>query len=638
MTADIVKGFFSRLSRAVLALGMLAGMSWACAPEAHASERVPVVSGRDIEVRLGEMASFSIVADEFRIKGDMEGNIAVNELSGHGEMGITNNVVRLAEAMEVRVRAEGGSGRVLTAALVKRGQDVPSATCELAFDDDGRAEATLLVRKPEGFTIDDAYALRVFDEAGKPLDEDCFEIGDPLGYPSDAIMATASMNYVKRMDVSSMVNGKRAENDRVVTVETDHDGARLDLMTVTEDEFDEMVDVGAWLDEAAELSCDLAMSVSTDELDVVEVRSDELTANNRMEIASEPGRATVLNVRIPFGRDRVGIDSDTLKVGGFHLARRSDNGFWDIDAGGVLWNFVYEDGTPYDGTVKAECSMSGAFLAPRAAFDTGFSSSKSVIAESVVQGDGEVHKVTFGQGRTAAAEFSLRLQDDSFEIEDEDVPLAPAPVDPGEDEDDLVDIEDPDVPLTPGPEIAGGEEGADDLVDIEEPDVPLAPSPGIDEGDGEDDGLVEIPDEEVPLAPPPSMDDERLDDAAGDPDEVEKDEVGSEGKDCVEEERDDGEGLEGAIDGPPFSGRIEPEDGIEPSVRGTVGSDGTVLAESGPADFAKVLRTGDGNMVGPLLGASAGCAIIGLALALARARKRTGWVERVRGAHASRTR
>lgn len=440
----------------------------------------------EVQNLLGDCTHFAVVSDSLEIKGDMEGNIATKNLSGHGEIGITSAVTEAVSEIEIQVYVESeeeeGAPILLTLSNVHTGEVVEHV--ELVADAWGSAEYVFRISKP-AFTSADVYRITTAGEDAEIITPD-------LGVESGAIMATENINYAKHI-TCSMLNGKNPISDHIVTTEDTYPGRSLTLETVTEDEFDDIIDIDWMLANVASLSKRLAHAASGNGYAVYHLNADDLTGGQRLNIRYDEQDSAIINVVVPSALPEFTISPDTLMLGSHNLC---DGQTWDSFASKVLWNFVDENGEPYQGIVATTRTMKGTFLVPCGTYHPDSSSPALIVAKQVIQGNGEFHKVPFGCSGVAAYSMSVFPEGGGdIDIDDEWPPLSPFPPGWGDDGDDDND---------------DGDEGDDgDPTDPVDPPDTTDPTDPVDPPDP-----IDPPDETDPIIPPGDGDDDQDPDLA----------------------------------------------------------------------------------------------------------------------------
>ena len=110
----------------------------------------------------------------------------------------------------------------------------------------------------------------------------------------------------------------------------------------------------------------------------------------------------VFNVRIPRGTTNVNTPDASLLTQDGKVSPSMWGGQSNADLSAftrIIWNYVYEDGSPYEGTVTYRGDCGGMTLAPKATVDvTSVANAASIVAKSVATNGVEIHQTLFGGG------------------------------------------------------------------------------------------------------------------------------------------------------------------------------------------------------------------------------------------------
>ncbi|WP_165171400.1 Cna B-type domain-containing protein [Adlercreutzia sp. ZJ242] len=245
-----------------------------------------------------------------------------------------------------------------------------------------------------------------------------------MGLTNEGIHASENVSYIGEKTGKGKVTTR--EGIHVVTIDENKDAVnagfggvftntgyngdrRLDA--VTPEEFKNFFENGKGISDMltgtlATLSDDLAQLESDSAVQVYYLNAEDIKQNAVVDIPysgdlkSTKAKPVIINLIIPAeGADQYTLDWDNmmrLYVGDYSM--RPNNTF-DVEGGNIIWNYVkYDDSgslVPYAGMINANGSPSGTHLIPKGKIHYGKSTPGSVIADTVYQLDGEIHKVPF---------------------------------------------------------------------------------------------------------------------------------------------------------------------------------------------------------------------------------------------------
>lgn len=361
----------------------------------------------------GDCLNFASVSETLTIKGDSEGNFATNNLKGNGEIGITSSVTQFTKETNISVYVESEeTEKDFNLNLINKNTKELVDSVELTTDIFGSSEHTFSLNK-EAFTQDDTFYIEA------DLSEENDIISSDIAIKEDAMMGTENLNYAKFINAN--VNGKNINNDYIVSCSDSYNGRDLNLITITEEEFDETINISNRLNSVKELSILLNEALDNEDYEVYTISAKDLNGN-RINIESNNSKDVIINVNIPYGSSEFVLNPDTLHIGKVNLV---DGKTWDEFASKIIWNFVYDNGDPYNGIVKTTRTVKGTIVLPLGTYIPNSSSPALIVANEIIQGNGEFHKLPYNLGKTK--NYSLSLYTDVVEIEDEDVPLEKLP-------------------------------------------------------------------------------------------------------------------------------------------------------------------------------------------------------------------
>ena len=360
---------------------------------------------------LSKVSDFAVLANEFTIDGHIEGNIAVNKVMNSGVVGNTDAVLRMIKTLKITVQ-KTVSPKLSTAETFTFGlfdkNDNLIETKTITTKSTGTT--TFTVEKSGGFDRSDVYKVYELDSnKNKVLNNgtlgeytvtyDSLNGGDSY----DIIMGSANVNYVGSVENGVKLQGQSGiPTSLITTVE----GAEnwidfVDVEVLTQEEFEKVMPIQSILDEISELSRTLAKAKSGNGVRVYNIpisalNGDVCLSGYKDAENIEDYEVAVLNIVIPKSQKNANISPSQLylKTDEGKTYNIYNGGSWATLASKIIWNYVDEDGNPYEGSVVNAGMMIGTMLAPKATLTVGGSAADAIVGNKVIQSN-EIHKVTF---------------------------------------------------------------------------------------------------------------------------------------------------------------------------------------------------------------------------------------------------
>ncbi|MBP3505302.1 MAG: Cna B-type domain-containing protein, partial [Lachnospiraceae bacterium] len=143
----------------------------------------------------------------------------------------------------------------------------------------------------------------------------------------------------------------------------------------------------------------ISTSSDADEV-IITMTGEKLAETNLGKMsfeAKKAGQKFIVNVKLDASQTKYEFSSNGMeyKLAGSSLGNSESNAFY---SGSIIWNFVNEDGTPYEGTIQINYNWLGTVLAPKATVWFRVVNG-SVIADTVVKMDGESHKGDYSSSK-----------------------------------------------------------------------------------------------------------------------------------------------------------------------------------------------------------------------------------------------
>ena len=368
-----------------------------------------------IKNKLGIVNQYAVMADRFTIDGHIEGNIAVNNMTNGGEIqntqNVTQKITKLTINVEKTVTPQLSQQETFRFGLFENNTCIETKTITIPLHE-SKSVTQFVVEKSNGFSNNTVYAVYELDNQGNPLkDGDCFgnyTVSYTTSSPSDhydSIMGSSNVSYVKSVDNNQSLKALYHTISLVTTEEDAKDWyGFLNVDVVSETEFNKMMNIQNHLNRISELSKDLAHAKTENDVHVYNIPISDLTgqevslpdyqdADNIQDC-----EVAVLNIIIPKNETEVTINPHQL-----YLLTKSgrkyeiyNGGSWNDLATKIIWNYVDEDGNPYQGIVHNSSQMIGTMIIPEGTLYVGGSAANAIVGKTIIQTN-EIHKVPFAQ-------------------------------------------------------------------------------------------------------------------------------------------------------------------------------------------------------------------------------------------------
>ena len=368
-----------------------------------------------IKNKLGIVNQYAVMADRFTIDSHIEGNIAVNNMTNGGEIqntqNVTQKITKLTINVEKTVTPQLSQQETFRFGLFENNTCIETKTITIPLHE-SKSVTQFVVEKSNGFSNNTVYAVYELDNQGNPLkDGDCFgnyTVSYTTSSPSDhydSIMGSSNVSYVKSVDNNQSLKALYHTISLVTTEEDAKDWyGFLNVDVVSETEFNKMMNIQNHLNRISELSKDLAHAKTENDVHVYNIPISDLTgqevslpdyqdADNIQDC-----EVAVLNIIIPKNETEVTINPHQL-----YLLTKSgrkyeiyNGGSWNDLATKIIWNYVDEDGNPYQGIVHNSSQMIGTMIIPEGTLYVGGSAANAIVGKTIIQTN-EIHKVPFAQ-------------------------------------------------------------------------------------------------------------------------------------------------------------------------------------------------------------------------------------------------
>lgn len=402
---------------------------------------------------LGDANQFAVFANTMTGRGGMEGNIAVQSLTANNfQFGNSQNVYgAVTEFMlEIQNLLEGGGKNqtfyfgVYPASQVVNG--VPAGMPEKQAQITGAGTVTVT-----GLSVNQKYYVFELDGPnGNPLMEQGEGNGFAVSYSGnetisgssgdsyvekfinfstlgDALNLHGGVLYVSNTYECGRVNGNGSwyikANGKTVRLEAETEGVTSPTGRKSSwaSDFDRLKALSTQMAAAKtnySLTCDSRGNIKpyTDAAPGVKVLNLTVPANGTLDLNSlgeqvcgnQNAGNGIGNNGFRLNKDQyLVVNVDCSKVTGavsVNLPRVSVNGDgsgnWESRHARLLWNLV-ANGKPFTGTVTWGSESAGTILAPSGYVKIGTTHNGAVIADTVIQGNGEIHKLPFKFPNTA---------------------------------------------------------------------------------------------------------------------------------------------------------------------------------------------------------------------------------------------
>ena len=363
---------------------------------------------------IGNAANFMVVANSFIQHDHYEGNIATINFEPNGQpIGVNGTETKLNLTITVTktvVPAESKSFKFgiydAKGTLVKE--------LQIVTDEYGKGIGS--------YTINDAknsYKVYELNEKNEKLEDGATNGSYKVSYISSEGLDNIVANYGTSSFAKNVIGNKNLTANKDTVLYTTTDGVTMqngEVEKVSSEEFDSMVDISGMLTNIGTLSSNLANTKTSGDVVVYNLNADELPIENGGHLKL-PGigsdQALVINVVIPNGTTeyRLGKDlnsfdvgNESLKISGYQTAANA------ALANRTVWNFVYENGSAYTGTVYQETTLGGTFLVPNGTIYAANSTPVALYAQTVnqYQGYSELHKGGFHTDVNKNANVSVK--------------------------------------------------------------------------------------------------------------------------------------------------------------------------------------------------------------------------------------
>ena len=363
---------------------------------------------------IGNAANFMVVANSFIQHDHYEGNIAVTDFEPNGKpIGVNGTETKLNLTITVTktvVPAESKSFKFgiydAKGTLVKE--------LQIVTDEYGKGIGS--------YTINDAknsYKVYELNEKNEKLEDGATNGSYKVSYISSEGLDNIVANYGTSSFAKNVIGNKNLTANKDTVLYTTTDGVTMqngEVEKVSSEEFDSMVDIPGMLTNIGTLSSNLANTKTSGNVVVYNLNVDELPIENGGHLKL-PGigsdQALVINVVIPngtteyhLGKDLNSFDvgNESLKISGYQTAANA------ALANRTVWNFVYENGSAYTGTVYQETTLGGTFLVPNGTIYAANSTPVALYAQTVnqYQGYSELHKGGFHTDVNKDANVSVK--------------------------------------------------------------------------------------------------------------------------------------------------------------------------------------------------------------------------------------
>lgn len=368
-----------------------------------------------IKNKLGIVNQYAVMADRFTIDSHIEGNIAVNNMTNGGEIqntqNVTQKITKLTINVEKNVTPQLSQQETFRFGLFENNTCIETKTITIPLHE-SKSVTQFVVEKSNGFSNNTVYAVYELDNQGNPLkDGDRFgnyTVSYTTSSPSDhydSIMGSSNVSYVKSVDNNQSLQALYHTISLVTTEEDAKDWyGFLNVDVVSETEFNKMMNIQNHLNRISELSKDLAHAKTGNDVHVYNIPISDLTgqevslpdyqdADNIQDC-----EVAVLNIIIPKNETEVTINPHQL-----YLLTKSgrkyeiyNGGSWNDLATKIIWNYVDEDGNPYQGIVHNSSQMIGTMIIPEGTLYVGGSAANAIVGKTIIQTN-EIHKVPFAQ-------------------------------------------------------------------------------------------------------------------------------------------------------------------------------------------------------------------------------------------------
>ena len=368
-----------------------------------------------IKNKLGIVNQYAVMADRFTIDSHIEGNIAVNNMTNGGEIqntqNVTQKITKLTINVEKTVTPQLSQQETFRFGLFENNTCIETKTITIPLHE-SKSVTQFVVEKSNGFSNNTVYAVYELDNQGNPLkDGDCFgnyTVSYTTSSPSDhydSIMGSSNVSYVKSVDNNQSLKALYHTISLVTTEEDAKDWyGFLNVDVVSETEFNKMMNIQNHLNRISGLSKDLAHAKTENDVHVYNIPISDLTgqevslpdyqdADNIQDC-----EVAVLNIIIPKNETEVTINPHQL-----YLLTKSgrkyeiyNGGSWNDLATKIIWNYVDEDGNPYQGIVHNSSQMIGTMIIPEGTLYVGGSAANAIVGKTIIQTN-EIHKVPFAQ-------------------------------------------------------------------------------------------------------------------------------------------------------------------------------------------------------------------------------------------------
>lgn len=368
-----------------------------------------------IKNKLGIVNQYAVMADQFTIDSHIEGNIAVNYMTNGGEIqntsNITQKITKLTINVEKNVSPKLSQQDTFNFGLFENNTCIQTKTITIASQE-SNGSTQFVIEKSNGFPNNIVYAVYELDNQGNRLkDGDSFgnyTVSYTTSSPSDhydSIMGSSNVSYVKSVADNQSLKALYHTASLVTTQEDAKDWyGFLNVDVVSETEFDEMMNIQNYLNRISELSKYLANANTGNDVHVYNIPISDLTGqevslpNYQDADNIQDYEVAVLNIIIPKNATEVTINPHQL-----YLLTESgkkyeiyNGGSWNDLATKIIWNYVDEEGNPYQGIVHNSSQMIGTMIIPEGTLYVGGSAANAIVGKTIIQTN-EIHKVPFAQ-------------------------------------------------------------------------------------------------------------------------------------------------------------------------------------------------------------------------------------------------
>ena len=358
------------------------------------------VSRQYISQSLGMATNFMVVAEKFTSTDHYEGNIAVDNYIHRGtSIGASNNEKTINLTINISKKVTPAESKTFSFGVYSaNGSLVRTVTIQT----NAQGEGSISLQIPDAQTSYNVYEL---DKNGNKIEDGEKNGAYTVSYESSEGLDNEIVNYGNALFAKHIIGANNfTANKNGTVLYTTTSGTTLQngvVREVSESEFDKMVNISNLLTRASRLSKVLAKATTSSDVVVYNLDVENLPVENGGHI-NLPGigsnQALVLNVIIPKGTSEYNladykgttinsfnVGNEELKVGGYeqYASAKLQNR--------TIWNFIYKDGTPYEGKIIQGTTLGGTFLVPEGKINGGHSTPCSFITQELTQEGAECH-------------------------------------------------------------------------------------------------------------------------------------------------------------------------------------------------------------------------------------------------------